>query len=479
MGILRKSGKVFFWSTVGSAAGFGFQMILAALLGQREFGKANILIGAVGTLQAFSGFGFSLMVTRECAKAPDKASLIMRDALRTLLLLNFLLIPPFYLAIWIMLKDSGINSWQYIFLCLVLIISQTISELLFAFYRGISRPEKASFLQGVLFRFLYILFFFVAVLKFGFTHYSMILGMVLSWFVILVITMAKALKVHNRCEHIRLPLKSNIFFYVTAITYSVYASFSKVLQGTFSNEEAVGALSLGLSLGMIGNLFGGAFSSVAMPGFSINWRDRNFAALKETFMNVSRWNAFLVLPIVLFLVVNITRLMNFIGWRSNDLSWIILIIVLSQFFNSFVGPNGTLLNMAGRESNEMANGFLKLCVGLLLGFSIGPLFTWGIALSIALSEIVVNTSKLIQVRKYYGIYPYNIKQLLFLCMMTVGELSAFCAISKLISNQLSWILTSSAFMIAFMVFSFAVSPEPYDQEIIRRFVVSLRKKCQR
>jgi len=212
-----------------------------------------------------------------------------------------------------------------------------------------------------------------------------------------------------------------------------------VLQGTFSNEEAVGALSLGLSLGMIGNLFGAAFSSVAMPGFSINWRDRNFAALKETFMNVSRWNAFLVLPIVLFLVVNITRLMNFIGWKSNDLSWIILIIVLSQFFNSFVGPNGTLLNMAGRESKEMINGFLKLCVGLLLGFSIGPFFTWGIALSIGLSEIVVNISKLIQVRKYYGIYPYNMKQLRFLCTMTAGEFFAFYGISKAISNEFIWI----------------------------------------
>jgi len=171
--------------------------------------------------------------------------------------------------------------------------------------------------------------------------------------------------------------------------------------------------------------------------------------------------------------------MNFIGWKSNDLSWIILIIVLSQFFNSFVGPNGTLLNMAGRESKEMINGFLKLCVGLLLGFSIGPFFTWGIALSIGLSEIVVNISKLIQVRKYYGIYPYNMKQLRFLCTMTAGEFFAFYGISKAISNEFIWIFISFAFMIAFMAFSFMFSPELNDRESIRRFMETLRKKRER
>lgn len=479
MGILKKSGKVFFWSTLGSAIGFGFQIVLAALLGQQEYGKANILIGAVGTLYAFSGFGFSLVVIRESARLPDKALLILRSALRRLLLVDVLLIPLFYYAVWFILKDSDMNSWHYVLLCLAILISQTISELLFSFYRGISKPEKASFLQGVLYRFLYVLFFFLVVLRFGFTHYSVVLAMALSWFVILVITMVKALRNYTKSEHIKLPLRSNLYFYLTAITYSVYNSFSKVLQGAFATEEAVGALSLGLSLGMIGNLFGAAFSSVAMASFSTNWRDRNFASLRETFMNVSRWNAFLVLPIVLFLTVNITRLMNFIGWKSNDLSWIILIIVLSQFFNSFVGPNGTLLNMAGRESKEMTNGFLKLCVGLLLGFSIGPFFTWGIALSIALSEIVVNISKLIQVRKYYGIYPYNMKQLLFLCTMTAGEFFAFYGISKAISNQLIWIFISSAFMMAFMAFSFMVSPELNDRENIRRFMGTLRKKRER
>jgi len=476
MGILKKSGKVFFWNTLGSIIGFGFQMILAVLLGQQEYGKANILIGAVGTLHAFSGFGFSLMVIRECARLPDKALLILQSAVKKLLLVNCLLIPLLYFAIWIMLKDSNMNSWYYVFFCLAILISQTISELLFSFYRGISKPEKASFLQMVVFRSLYVLFFFSVVLLFGFTHYSMILGMALSWFVILVITVAKALGGYNKKENIKLPLRSNLYFYLTAITYSVYTSFSKVLQGIFATEATVGALSLGLTLGMIGNLFGAAFSSVAMPGFSINWRDRNFALLKETFMNVSRWNAFLVLPIVLFLTVNITRLMNFIGWKSNDLSWIVLILVLSQFFNSFVGPNGTLLNMAGKESKEMLNGFLKLCIGLLLGLTIGPSFTWGIAISIALSEIVVNISKLIQVRKYYGIYPYNIKQLVFLSIMALGEFSTFYVVSKAFSNGLLWIFTSSFFIIGFMAFSFIVSPDSYDRKSIRRFVETLKKK---
>lgn len=476
MGILKKSGKVFFWSTLGSAIGFGFQIVLAALLGQQEYGKANILIGAVGTLHAFSGFGFSLVVIRESARLPDKALLILRSALKRLLLVNVLLIPLFYYAVWFILKDSDMNSWHYVFLCLAILISQTISELLFSFYRGVSKPEKASFLQGFVFKTLYVLFFFFVVLLFGFTHYSMILGMALSWSVILVITMVKAIRGHTANEHIKLPMRSSLYFYLTAITYSVYASFSKVLQGTFSTEEAVGALSLGLSLGMIGNLFGTAFSSVAMASFSTNWRDKNFASLRETFMNVSRWNAFLVLPIVLFITANITRLMNLIGWKSNELSWIVLIIVLSQFFNSFVGPNGTLLNMAGKENKEMANGFLKLCVGLLLGFTIGPFFTWGIALSIALSEIIVNISKFIQVRKFYGIYPYNIKQLLFLSIMTVGEFFVFYVISKAIPNELFWIFASSAFMIAFMALSFIVSPELNDRESIRRFVETLRKK---
>ena len=105
---------------------------------------------------------------------------------------------------------------------------------------------------------------------------------------------------------------------------------------------------------------------------------------------------------------------------------VLLLVLVSQFFNSFVGPNGTLLNMAGKENKEMQNGIVKLVIGLSLGFVLGPLFEWGIAMSIAVSEIVINILKLIQVKKIYDIYPYNIKHFFFISSIAASFFLLCC-----------------------------------------------------
>lgn len=478
MGLLKKSGRVFIWSLLGSGFAFGFQIYLAAKLGQHEFGKANVLIGAVGILYAFSGFGFGTLTTRECGALREESESIFCNISIRLLVINLALIPVFSLALRLLLHSSSLSSGVYIAYGIMLLLSQTIGEQLYAYYRGISQAEKASFLRSFIQKVLYAISFFLISSLIGFEHNTMIYALIFSWLLPAFMTLKKVFRSRRTHLKYRISNSSATFFYLSTITYSLYSPLSKILQMNFSGEAAVGALAFGITLGIIAELFGSSFASVVMPEFSRLWKTRSYSELSEAFMSVSRWNAFLAMPIVAFVITNMTRIISIIGWESNGLESIVVLVLLSQFFSSFVGPNGTLLKMAGEERREMRNGVIKLIVGILLGFTLGPFFIWGIAFSIAAAEIVVNSLKYLQVKRLYGICPYNRRTLIFLIILAVSQIMAF-SLAHLISNKLVWFFVIILLIAGAMSVAFMLSPEVKDRTMHKELWHHVKRSLQK
>ena len=473
MSLLKKSGIVFLWSITGSAIGFAFQMGLANILGPSEYGKANIVFGTAGALAAFSSFGLPSLVTRECAKRQDISRTILRHSTVKLALFNLLAIPIYYLSVRLMLRSTALETKSIAVTAIVLLFGQTLSQLLYSYYKGVSLTERGSFIFNFAQRLVQVSVFFLLLSFCGPSFNLAVLSSLASYFLPLGILCFLVIRAKRDTRKIDLPFSSGLSYYLTGITYSVYDSFSKVLQGNFSGSLMVGALSFGLTLGAIGNLFGAAFASVAMPEFAKAWYEGDREHLRNTFMNVSRWNAYLVLPVVLFLALNIKRLIMLIGWETQGITWIILLVLAAQFFNSFVGPNGTLLNMAGQESREMRNGFIKLGVGLSLGFFLGPLFSWGIALSLAFAEIGVNVLKYIQLKSLFGIVPYKRVHICYLFLLAFASALMNLALSHLLQKEFPWILASMVLVSFLMGLSFYFSPEPSDRAALKSILEKL------
>lgn len=444
-------------------------MGLAHILGPSEYGKANIVFGATGALAAFSGFGIAPLVTRECAKHRNTSLSILRHSTGRLFLFNLLAVPIYYLSVRLMLRSTALETRGIAVISIILLLSQTLSQLLHSYYRGVSLTERGSFVFNFAQRLIQVSVFFLFLSLLGPSFKLAIMANLASYFLPLAILGFLVIRAKRDTRKIDLPFSSGLYYYLTGITYSVYDSFSKVLQGKYSGSLMVGALSFGLTLGAIGNIFGVAFSSVAMPEFAKAWHEGDRERLRNTFMNVSRWNAYLVLPVVLFLALNIKRLVALIGWQAQDISWIILLVLAAQFFNSFVGPNGTLLNMAGQENREMKNGFVKLGVGFSLGLILGPFFNWGIAMSLVLAEFAVNLLKCAQLKFLFDIFPYKRAHLLYLLCLFFFNSMITLGVSFLFTNDLIWLFSSSISILTLMILSFYFSPEPEDKLSIKKF----------
>ena len=102
-------------------------------------------------------------------------------------------------------------------------------------------------------------------------------------------------------------------FYLVQISYGLFGSLSRVLQGSFGTFESVAVLSVGLILGTATAMFGDVFAKVVMPEFANAWREKNDQDIRYTFHKAARLNAYFVLPIAVFSILNADLLLSLLG----------------------------------------------------------------------------------------------------------------------------------------------------------------------
>jgi len=465
--VMKKTANVFSWNVIGAAIGFFFQLFLAKTIGDAEYGKASLVFGASGTVAIFLTFGFHPLLVRNAAVNPKKAKTIFSQMLTSTLGVDIFVLPLTLSVLFIMLFNSGLYGWQYVIAAYLLIIFTQVSELIYGYYKGISRQEIASFTKDVAVRITKIAFFFLLIPFLGWTHKSLVAAslaplLVMGYLASKNFTGKPKLDFTVAWDY----MKQSRFFYLIAILYGLYGSLSKVLQGIYATSAVVGALSLGMTISVIVQMLGIAFTNVAMPIFSESWHKGDLKTIKTVFTDLTRWNAYLILPLTIFLLVNISRILGFLGWNDPIYPSIISVVLIAQFFNSFVGPNGTLLNMTHHEQFEVLNGAVGLITGILLGVILGPKYTMGVAISFAASVIIVNLMKFFEVAVIFGIYPYSAKVLAYLFAVGSIQWIVFKFISTKFMGFLTWLFISCAALVLFMIIDFTFSPIRGDRNAL-------------
>jgi len=128
--VMKKTANVFSWNVVGAAIGFFFQLFLAKTIGDAEYGKANLVFGASGTVAIFLTFGFHPLLVRNAAVNPKKAKTIFSQMLTSTLGVDIFVLPLALSVLFIMLFNSGLYGWQYVVAAYLLIIFTQVSELI-------------------------------------------------------------------------------------------------------------------------------------------------------------------------------------------------------------------------------------------------------------------------------------------------------------------------------------------------------------
>jgi O-antigen/teichoic acid export membrane protein len=197
------------------------------------------------------------------------------------------------------------------------------------------------------------------------------------------------------------------------------------------------------------------------------------------FKVVSKWSITLSLPI--FFVATLFS-KSLLAISSNDFveAWPLLVaFALGNMINTSTGSVGYLLMMTGHQRISVFNSLAAVLINVTVGFALTPTYgAMGVAISTGLAIATVNLMKLLQVRLFLKIHPYQWSTCKpvaagLISSILVGGLLHFLSMHNV--NLLLQLLFIPVFLISYVMFIMLFKLGQEDQIVID----ALRKKIKR
>lgn len=463
--MIKQSIQSFTYYILGAAIAFAFQMIAAWYLGSAEFGKANYYYGFALTIFTFTSFGVQFYLPKYLHESSNPQQFVSKSFWTMTIL--FAVLSPFigYLL-------SFFVSTGYVILILFLSYLMIIFGLFQAYHNGMFETQKSYLLYFCLQS---IITFIFIILSLNFSNFLFfLLALLVGYFIVNGYEIFKL--VTREITFDRNVVYLSLSFYIVQITNGLFTSMSRILQKEFGSFEMVGVLSVALVLGGMVTMFGAVIANVVMPDFSKAWSNKDHEKIRNFFYNATRINSYVIVPFAVFALINSEKILGLFGSSYAGGSTILWLILLSSFFASAVGPNGTLLNMSNNQHYEIINGILGLISAIIITIIFAPIFLWGVALAIAVSVSIQNFAKVIEVHKIFGFWQYKRNIFIYLCVMCSIESVFFFIVSCTIDNKIIWFIVNFGLLVTSVICNYYLSPESQDREIILNSLKYMRGK---
>lgn len=466
MEVFKKGLKSFIYHIVGATFTIALQFFAARLLGSEEYGKANYLAGFASSLSIIFSFGISFYFPKIFQEAVDHKRIFSG-----IFYSSGITYVIFFLGLILFYKTSVVNNSDYLIL-FFLAWSLILISYLKSFLIGIHSADKASKSGNFYLKLFSLLLFPITVFLLGRNYLALIFSMLISQFLVLIPFIKKNLILTKPNFSF---IKYASVFYLIQLFYSFFGEFAKVLQGDFLGVKSVALLSISLVIGALVTIFGENFANVGLPIFAKAFKEKNTTLLKDKFQEISRINAFFILPIFFLLMFNSQEILGLFGQEFVAGSSILLLILSGSFVNSFTGPNGSVLLMSGKERLELLNGIIKFLIAVTISFIFGKRFIWGIALGLTLAEILVNLLKGFEVYYFYKILPLKKRESLYFMLIGLIDFTLF-GLVKVFNFLPLYTLFFGLLLVLFTWFLiFLFSPVKSDREIIYSVMNYIRK----
>lgn len=462
---LNKGVKSFVFHVFGSIAGIIIQVIAAKILGVEEYGKANYLLGIISTYYIFYLFGIQYYLPIEFQKNNSHKSIFSNILITTSIIYIVTLPVLFFLEI----DRLGLRD-----MCIVLIMIWlfVLMEYIRTYYIAKNSADKSTFYTVFSLKALNLLLL-ISFFVFNWGNYlAFIVSILISQLLIIIVLFYKKVKfVVPNFSYLKFVF---IFYFIQLFNFFLF-NYSKVIQGDLLGNKSVALLSIALVIGQSINMISMNFANVLLPVFSFANLKNDVSLMRSNFMKMAKVNAHLSLPILFYISFFSKEILLLLGSDFEEGSSILILIVFGNFFNSFVGPNGSLLLMSGRQKLEFYNGFAKLAVGLLIIYFYGANL-WGVALGLMVSEILVNLLKGIEVYRIFKILPYTKQSVYYLSVVFCIEFAVFYAIYFSLDNHILKMFIGLISILIMWYLSFKLSPFKSDKLLIDNLLNKIYKR---
>jgi O-antigen/teichoic acid export membrane protein len=176
----------------------------------------------------------------------------------------------------------------------------------------------------------------------------------------------------------------------------------------YVSEQQVGVYSAALRAGQILLLLLASANLIFAPFVADLHRKGETQRLDELFKTLTRWIVAGTLPLLLLIVIAPDEVLALFGPDFSSGRDAVLILLIGQFFNAASGSGGLVLIMIGRTGYDLAVYAGSLVIALVLALLLAPRFgIAGAATANAGMFAISNITRLVLVKRFAGIYPYD------------------------------------------------------------------------
>lgn len=211
----------------------------------------------------------------------------------------------------------------------------------------------------------------------------------------------------------------------TGLIYVLLAKMDLVMVAYFVAEEQVGIFAVGVRVAMLIIVGVDVLVPIIRPYLSELSEGGDFATIEALIKPLTKWLIFSGLAI--FGIISILRLeiLSIFGTGFQSGGTVLVLLGIGYLGNVLSGPNGQLLVMSGKQKWEVANTIVLVSLNFALNVTLIPrMGINGAAIATALSTILVNLVRLVEVYALWGIHPYSWK-----CLKSIGAVAVGCLAS--------------------------------------------------
>lgn len=489
--VVKGAGTTLIGSSIGRGLLFLSQVIIARLLGVEAFGLFTLGFAAVKICEIIARLGLNSGGMRFVSIYRDESLSKLKGVIISAIGISFLngtLIGSIFyflssvISQKIFHKPHLTETLQVFSLSIPFLSGMTVfSSLLQGFHTTKYTVYIRELIQPVSYVSLIIFFYFI-----GFGLNGAVYAFCLSYFLAFLagFIFLRKLFSHFFDRHTKpdYELKNLVFYSIPLLflgfLYYFLSWTNTLMLGFWSSTKDVAIYRAASQLPFIMPFFLSATNSVYAPLSADLYQKGEMQRLSDIFKATTRWVSYITIPIFIFLVFSAKEVMMLFGRKYVETGYIVLIILsFGQLVNSITGGVGFTLTMTGKQRLELANSIGTVILNIILTYLLIPTYGCiGAALAMSISTAIINTLRFFEVKRLYGLTPFNDKLFKTVPFFLISGLLIFILKSQ---NMYSWhfglvlnFIIVAGVAVTFFLFIFKFEPE--DRYIIEKIKNKLK-----
>jgi O-antigen/teichoic acid export membrane protein len=415
--IVKRNSIFSFFSITSRLVANAFVLIFFAwFYGPRLFGQISYAHAAASIFLVFADFGFDVLITTEIARNRDRAEILFNKYLSSKLLLTV----GALLAMWafIFIKQFSYEWALIIFIFSFYMFLTTITNFLFALFKGFEKYEYEAKVSLIMNTFLLVASILLMIIKADIKWIcacfaiSRIPGLALSFSYLQHIF--PRLKIRLNFEDFGRTLKKTLLFGLLLVSLNLFMQVDTIILGIYKTEYEVGIYQAVIRIIMVFLILPQIITNAVIPLLTrLNKEDNSKWEKVGRMYYKGMFYAASFIFLVLFLYPN--EIIHLVYKdRFTDSAFVLKIFALTIAIRYMLEAMGVMLTTSQKQKTQMLVAVSVTLFSLLANMIVIPKYSFnGAAIVCLVSNIMMMIGYLFTYRKMilkwmvkkYNIYP--------------------------------------------------------------------------